>query len=112
MSISTKEELIDEMVRNPTDFSTKKLNQLLGIVEQKVSTTVDSEGPQSFSFIPKTKLANIPSTQEELITHKDLVRIVRRIFDLNENAELGQANKGLMGFFNKRSNKKKSQKIL
>ncbi len=48
--------------------------------------------------------------EELLISNKELLEMFLRTYDLNEASELGEAEKGGMGFFNRRSNKKRNKR--
>jgi len=79
-----KKTLIDKLLKFPEKFTRKNLDLLLNGDEKNHSKPVNNE---------------------------DLKNIFLRIYDLNDTVNLGEAHTGLMGFLNRRSNKKRNKKF-
>lgn len=81
-------DLLKDMLRNPLDFSDKKFNSL---VESYKLTDDNYNAAQAF---------------------KDLRECIRKIYDLNEEQlfDTSNANKGVLGFLNRRCSKKRKKR--
>ena len=81
----SKEKLITKLLKNPTGFNEDDLDQLLR-----------------------------PDNPHEQITTKELSKITRRIFDINDNTILNRsdAGEGMIGRLNRRSKRKRNKEYI
>ncbi len=93
--------VLEQFTKNPRDVQQAHINQLLGY---------DFDVDANPTVLGRVEPIN-PILAEEYVTHKDIERLIRRIFDLNENSALGTANKGTMGRLNRRSQKKRVKRF-
>ncbi len=95
---------IEKLLANPLTFDKSKIDEW--VAPKKViirKEKVDANG----SIIPG-EFETIEFTPPQ-ISHSEIVTIIRRIFDLNENANLGEAHTGRLKKLNNKSRKKRNK---
>ena len=89
-----KQDLINELLRSPQNFSSQKVNQLLGLVANVAQDFHTTNEGDLLPFPPNTPRNTNPvaSLEEDAyVNREDLLEIVRRVFDMNSLDEFGKS---------------------